>query len=79
MNKNGASVKGGYEETNKDTYKEKIGAIEGSYSKEDKNRSEGGLGVTHKKGETKVNGEGSYTQGQTHTVKVGDAKVNVGK
>ena len=54
---------GGYEKNNKDKCKGNIGAIEASYSKEDKNRYERGINIAHKKGETKVRVQESYTKG----------------
>jgi hypothetical protein len=79
IKKNGAELTGSFETYNQETKKGKVGAIEASYSKKDYSKGEGSLFGRFFKGKFKTGINGSISNGQTQTFKLGDTKVIEGK
>ncbi len=77
--RHGGSVSGNLGRYNQQTYKGKVGAVEASYSRKNYRNIEGGVKGSYRNGVFKGGIRGSYTNGQTHTGKIGDAKVTVGR
>ena len=79
VGKDGVSAKGGAEKYDKQTHKVQVGKMEASYSKKDYQKVEGGIKGKYRNGVFKGSAGGSYTNGQTHTGKIGGVKVTAGK
>jgi hypothetical protein len=72
------SATGGLERYNQQTYKQRVGAIETSYSRRNYRNIQGGAYGGYRNGIFKGGLGGKLTNGQTHTGKIGDAAVTVG-
>ena len=73
------SASGGLERYNQQTYRQRTGAIETEYSRRNYRNIQGGVNGSYRNGIFKGGLDGRYANGQTHTGKIGDAQVTVGR